>query len=473
MIYRNMIMMTHARGRRATASLFRPGRLWLLAALLPWAMAARAQDSTRLSLAHALELGLAHSKSLTLSQSKVDEALAQYEQALDHRLPTIKASAMASEAFIPTRKFQLKGVMDEPMRLPSTSSVYLGTLSINEAIFAGHKLRYARQSADLARKIAGLDMQHDRQEILLSLLESYINLYKIDENLRIVALNKQDVEGRLTETVKFKEQGLATENDVLRFQLQKANVELTEIDLRHNREIANYALDLLLGLPGTTTIVPDSASIFGAAGPAVGAPAALEQQALDNRRDLATYQLRHELSGVEIKDLQADKLPTLGVGANLYYLNPNKSFVPPSYGFLVPVTLGLNLGWNISSLYTTGHRVQEAKVRQQQVLTQQGMAQDQVRNEVRAGYHHYRQALQRIEILHAAVDQARENDRIMELKYQNQLATSTDRIDAQSMLYQSLINLTLAQADARLAYFRLMESAGLPPPVPGFNAHAQ
>src|SRR5690606_29584373 len=135
-----------------------------------------------------------------------------------------------------------KGVMDEPMRLPSTSSVYLGTLSINEAIFAGHKLRYARQSADLARKIAGLDMRHDRQEILLSLLESYINLYKIDENLRIVALNKQDVEGRLTETVKFKEQGLATENDVLRFQLQKANVELTEIDLRHNREIANYAL---------------------------------------------------------------------------------------------------------------------------------------------------------------------------------------------------------------------------------------
>src|SRR5690606_19960070 len=103
MIYRNMIMMTHARGRRATASLFRPGRLWLLAALLPWAMAARAQDSTRLSLAHDLELGLAHSKSLTLAQSKVDEALAQYEQALDHRLPTIKASAMASEAFIPTR----------------------------------------------------------------------------------------------------------------------------------------------------------------------------------------------------------------------------------------------------------------------------------------------------------------------------------------------------------------------------------
>jgi outer membrane protein TolC len=49
----------------------------------------------------------------------------------------------------------------------------------------------------------------------------------------------------------------------------------------------------------------------------------------------------------------------------------------------------------------------------------------------------------------------------MELKYRNQLATTTDRIDAQTMLYQSLVNLGLAKADAAIAYYQLLRSAGM------------
>jgi outer membrane protein TolC len=434
--------------------------IWLLPASLISGISLHAQsvqDSVHISLQQAIQTGLDSSKQLKISQAKIQEALAQYEQTKDRRLPEIKASFMASEAFIPTRTLQIKGLMDKPIKLPATSMISLGTLGINEAIFAGNKMRYAEQSADLLKKIATLNASNDKEDVALSIIQAYINLYKIDENLKIVEQNLADVQGRLDETIKFKSQGLATQNDVLRFQLQKANVELTQIDLQNNRAVANYAMDVLLGLPDNTVLKVDS--VVGET-THVPALADLIQQAMQSREDLAVFQYQGQLSDVNIKNIKADKLPTLGAGLTTYYLNPNKQFFPPAHSFLVPVTLGLNLSWNISNLYTTKHKVDEAQVKQQEVQVAESATVDKIKVGVNTDYRAYLQSQQRINVLETAVEQARENDRIMELKYRNQLDTTTDRIDAQTMLYQSLVNLGLAKADAAVAYYQLLRSTG-------------
>lgn len=433
-------------------------RLWLLVpcmALL-W-LPSRAQDSTHLSLTEAVRRGLDSSKQVKLSEAKVTEALTKVEQASDKKLPTMKATFMASEAFIPTRTIQIDGLMKNAIKLPSTSMVSLGTFGINQAIFAGNRLKYAKQSAELVKKIADLNVQGDKQDAALAIVEAYINLYKIDENLRIVEQNLSDVQGRLRETVQFKDQGLATQNDVLRFQLQKANVELTRIDLENNRAVANYAMDVLLGYPEQTVLKVDSVGHTADELPAMGD---LIAKALAQRAELKTYQYQSQISEVNVRDIKAAELPELGAGLSAYYINPTKKFFPPAHNFLVPVTLGLNLSWNISNLYTSKHKVAEAQVQQAEANIGQSAAADRIRVTVSQDYHHYAQALERIRVLGTAVDQARENDRIMELKYKNQLATTTDRIDAQTMLYQSLVNLELAKADAADAYYHLLRSTG-------------
>lgn len=431
--------------------------------LLVFAIASRAQDSTHIGLEEAIQRGLDSSKQVRLSEAKVQEALARYDQAKDKALPSIKASFMSSEAFIPTRTIQIEGLMKDAVKLPSTSMIDLGTLGINEAIFAGNKLKYAKQSADLMKRIAELNVTGDRQDVALSIVESYINLYKIDENLRIVAQNLSDVQGRLDETTRFKDQGLATENDVLRFELEKANVQLTQIDLENNRAVANYAMDVLLGYPESTVLKVDSVGSLTKQVPALDD---LVNQALAQREDLQAFQYQQSLSDVNIRNIKADNLPTLGAGLSAYYVNPTKKFFPPAHNFLVPVTLGLNLSWNVSNLYTAKHKLAEAQVQQGEVETGKEATADKIRVAVSQDYHHYLQSLERIRVLGTAVSQAKENDRIMELKYQNQLATTTDRIDAQTMLYQSLVNLELAKADAADAYYQLLRSTGALNPKP-------
>jgi outer membrane protein TolC len=69
-------------------------------------------------------------------------------------------------------------------------------------------------------------------------------------------------------------------------------------------------------------------------------------------------------------------------------------------------------------------------------------------------------AQDKIKLLQTSIDQAGENNKILESKYQSNVASATDRADAETLLYQAQINLELAKADAGLAYYTLLKSTG-------------
>ena len=104
-------------------------------------------------------------------------------------------------------------------------------------------------------QMSRLDADKDKEDITYLVINSYLNYDKILENQLIVAQNMQDIQGKLEEITKYESQGLATQNDVLRFQLQKSQMQLTEIELENNRKIANYNMNILLGLPDSTEII--------------------------------------------------------------------------------------------------------------------------------------------------------------------------------------------------------------------------
>ena len=153
-------------------------------------------------------------------------------------------------------------------------------------------------------------------------------------------------------------------------------------------------------------------------------------------------------------------LPTVGVGGNLYFINPTGKFIPPAQSFLAPVAIAANLSWSIDKLWTNKTKVAEAKIQQEEVTINKEIAIDNIKSEVNKNVQDYQKAMQRIQVLQVAVEQARENDRIMESKYRNNIASVTDRIDAETQLFQTLINLEISKADAGLAYYTLLKSTG-------------
>jgi outer membrane protein TolC len=111
-------------------------------------------------------------------------------------------------------------------------------------------------------------------------------------------------------------------------------------------------------------------------------------------------------------------------------------------------------------LWTNKNKLSEAKIQQDEVAINKGIVADQLRNEVNQNYQNYLTALEKIQLLQTAIEQAGENKNILASKYKSNIASAIDRADAETLLYQAQINLELAKADADLDYYTLMKSTG-------------
>lgn len=415
----------------------------------------QAQEVKQLSLQEALDLGIANSKNLKLSQQKIDEATAKLAIVKDNTLPSASASFMYNHAEIPTNT--LKIGEGNPIHLPNRADAFVGTAAVQELVYGGGKLRYAQEFTKLLKEIASLDADKNKEEVSFAVVNSYFSLYKLMQSKKVVAQNLAAIAKQLKQAQRFFEQGLVTKNDVLRFQLQQANVSLLELEIENNRKIVNYNLDVLLGLPESTNIELKGAED---ALPQLDTFSNYLNTALINRQELQQLSLQHKAADFNIKSVKANSLPTLGVGANMYYINPSGSFIPNSQQYIMPITLAATLSWNIGSLWTNKNKVSEAKVQQLTIVTQKDIFTDNVKTKLNKNYRNYQLAVQKINVLETSIAQAAENDRLLESKYQNNIASAIDRIDAETLLYQAKINLELAKVDAKLAYYTLLKSTG-------------
>ncbi|MBB2150202.1 TolC family protein [Pedobacter gandavensis] len=425
----------------------------VIALLLPGML--YAQNTKNLSLSEAIQLGIENSKNLKRSQNKIDAAINQLSIAKDAKLPSAQASFLYTHAEIPTNQLVIGGA--DPINLPKRADAFVGTASIKELIYGGGKLKYAEESTRLLTQVATLDADKDKEEISYAVINTYFSLYKIIQSKKVVAQNLESIAGQLKQAERFFSQGIVTKNDVLRFQLQQANVTLTEMEIENNRKILNYNLDVLLGINEDTELLPADPNEHLEGLPSLNS---YMDAAFANRQELKQFDIRNKVADVNIKSVKANTLPTVGIGADLYYINPGGSFIPASHQFLVPMTLGANVSWNIGTLWTNKHKVTDARIQQKDIELQKDIFSDQVKTEVNRNYQNYQLSVNKIKVLETSIAQATENDKLLASKYKNNVASAIDRIDAETLLYQAKINLELAKADAGLAYYTLLKSTG-------------
>jgi outer membrane protein len=414
-----------------------------------------AQDIKTLDLKEALQLGIKNSKNLKYAQNKIEEANAQLRRVKDNALPSASASFLFNHAEIPTHKLSIGGA--DAINLPDRANAFLGTATVEQLVYNGKKLKYAEESTRLLSEVALLDADKNKEEISYAIISTYYSLYKVMQSKKVVAQNLEAIGVQLKQAERFFDQGIVTKNDVLRFQLQQANVTLTGLEIESNRKIINYDLDILLGLPENTEI-----AVMEPETPAE-ALQSLDKyldMAVNNRQEIRQLELQNSVAALNVKSVKANVLPTVGLGANMYYINPNGGFIPKANQYIVPMTIGANLSWNIGSLWTNKNKISEAQVQQKGVVIQKDIATDQVKTEINSSYQKYLLSVNRIKILETSIEQAAENDRLMASKYKNNVASAIDRIDAETLLYQSKINYELAKADAGLAYYNLLKSTG-------------
>src|SRR6478672_3126298 len=417
-----------------------------------------AQEQKPLGLQEAIDLSLKNSKQLKSSQAKIEEATAALKESVEKRLPDANVSGSYLRLNSPNVDLKTKkdnsGGGTTTTESPKPSQAMYGMANVSLPLFSGFRIKYGIESARFLEQAAKLDAENDQEEIILNTIDAYNNLYKAYAAVELVDSNLQSARERATQFRNLEKNGLLPRNELLKAELQVSNTELSLLDAQNNWQLANINMDLMLGLPENTELQLDTA--------AFQAPKELKQVAeyvqlgLQNRKDLSAVSYRKKAAATAVKATEGEKYPGLALTGGYVALN-----VPGVLTVTNAVNIGLGVQYSISSLWKNKAKVQQAQAREKQIAASEELLGDAIRLQVNRAYQNYLLAQKKIDVLQNAIDQATENYRIINNKYQNALATTTELLDADVAQLQAKLNYAFAKSDAVVAYDKLLQAAGL------------
>jgi outer membrane protein len=430
----------------------------LLILLLPVIAAAQVQTARVITIDSVVKLGLSNSKYLKISTAKVLNAQAKYNEALDAAYPSLSVGGSYQRINnVPVIAADLPPYGFITF-IPNIPDNYNLSASGSELLFNGFKLKYSEEAAQLAQKASQMDASTDSAGIILNLQNSYINFYKAVMSKKAVEQSINELNQHLKDAQNLKDNGLATNNDVLKVQLLISNAQITELDLDNNIKIVNYDLNVMLGLNDNTLLEPDTTAAFSLSTDKTFDQ--VLQQALTTRPELSAADYRNKAALKNLDIARTGILPAISLIGQTDYSDPNRSYFPYVLGFKDNWAVGVNLSWNITNLFINKHNIDDASTMALEAKANYEQLNDQVKMNVNQTYLNYIESQDKIKVAQSAVDQAQENYKELYDRYKNQVASSTDLSDAETLLLQARINYSNTQADAQLAYYQLLNSSG-------------
>ncbi len=417
----------------------------LFALLVCSAQEASAQQSY--GLHDILELGLQNSHTMKINEAERAENEYAVKEAKMAYLPNLSVQGQGALLNSPDIRFMGQS---SQMESPKNAAFVLGNLSV--PVFNGFQLRNnVRMKQEIA--LAGMERESvDSTVVVVQLIDSYISLYKAQQSKKIIEQSIEAARKRVSDFEKMKENGLLSQNDFLKAQLQVSQLEMSLVDVQNKEALAQYNLNILAGLEPTTSFEADSSAIFALPGLARASTA---EESMTSRRDYAALEHQYNASEYAIQ-LQRNK----------YYPHVNVSgmyvsmYVPNTLTIGNMVNLGLSVSFDISSLYKNPAAVAIREQQSKQLNEQLSQLEDKIRIEVQKGYLDYQTAQSKTALSEKITEQATENFRSVQEKFNNNLASTSDLLEAEVTLLQSQINEQLAQADAFLAWCNYLNVTG-------------
>jgi outer membrane protein len=410
-----------------------------------------AQTTQKISLEQAIDMSIANSNNLKIAKAKIMDASANVQEAKDRQLPDAKVNA--SYLRLAGAKLDLKNSASGSGGGPKVNQALYALVNVSMPIYAGGKIKYGIEAAKYLEEAAKLSVENDKEGITFNTIAAYTNLYKADAVIVVLKENLKTAQQRDATFSRLEQNGLLARNDLLKAQLQTSNIELSLLDAENNENLAKINMAIMLGLPENSNIETDSN--FVNTKQDLQPFLTYENLALQNRKDVKIIGLQKKANTVGIKAAKADAYPTIAATGG--YINAD---IPKTLSITNALNIGVGVQYNIASLWKSNTKLAQAKSREIQLAATENILTDGIRLQVNKDYQNFVLAKKKIDVYERAIAQATENARITKNKYDNNLVSITELLEANDALLQTKLIVAAAKADAALAYNKLLETTG-------------
>ena len=409
-----------------------------------------------LSLKDTVELALKANLGIKRSQEEINAAEAVRHSSMTKFLPTLGTSYNVIYRNEERTQPSLLGA-GRPI-VTSPQDQYTFTTSFTQPIFTGFGLINEYKLSDLGLDRTEVASKLTRQDVILDAKNAYFSVLKNQKLLEVAQQTVTSITSQKEVSENFYKVGLSPLNDLLQSQVQLANARQQLTTAQNNLEIARTRFNTVLRRSVNTPVLLVEELDYGSF------QTSLDEclfEAQKNRLEIQVADLDIEIAGKQVKLTEKDYFPSVNF-IGTYARTGDDWQAHGGEG------ISDSAGWNVQATATwdfwqwgrTGYGRKEKLARLAQSKYKKTEITDNINLEVKQAWLRTNEAEQNIVTIEKAVEQAKENLRITEEQYKEQVATQTDVLVAQTLLTQTMTNYYNALYDFKIANAVLMRALG-------------
>jgi outer membrane protein TolC len=409
-----------------------------------------------LSIVQLLEQVDTQNKDVAAAKRNVATANQGIKVANAEKLPNIDAAVRVSylgDVTIMDRDFS------NAFRAPTP---HLGTtayVSLYQPVYAGGAITAGVDLAKTESAMSQTELNITRQNISIQAIGCYLELFKANNLLSVYDENIATTSRLLDEMRSRYDQGVVLKNDITRYELRLSTLNYDRLTLSNRTAVLNHDLCLMLGLDTDTQINTDISDELTAL-PPVESKTSWLNTTFANSPSLKLIDQKRDINSYRRKLLKADRLPHVGLIAGDNIDGPITFEIPSLNNNYNYWYVGVSVSYNVSSLFKTSKSMQKNSLELEQLNATRLATVENLDRTIDNTYTQYTQAFQMLETEEKNVELATENYRIVENRYNNQLALLTDMLDASTAKLDAEVRLVNARVNIIYYYYQLKYNSG-------------
>ncbi|MEA1948892.1 MAG: TolC family protein [Thermodesulfobacteriota bacterium] len=382
-----------------------------------------------LTLEQTIEEAMKANLSLKISREEIKAADADKKAQRTHFFPTFSATYQYNR-------------LDEGLNIgdfaTGAKDEYSFVSSVTQPIFTGFSILRQYDIAKLGLGSAKIKEKLVRQNIILEAKTAYFMLLKAQKLRKIAEQTVIQIRSQKNVAENFYQVGMSPLNDLLQAQVELANAKQELIVAKNTMENAESDFNTLLRRPINTPVALEDILDYS---PFEKDLDYCFAQANKNRLEIKIADLDVEIAEKELQLAKKDYYPSINLEGN-YFRQGTEWDVDGGEGIFDPS--GWNIlavaKWNFFEWGRTSYGINEKTSRLSQTQHHKEEILDDIQQELKKAYLRTQEAEKAIITVEKAIEQAKENFRINQERYKEQMATSTDVLDAQTLLSKTMTN---------------------------------
>jgi outer membrane protein len=415
------------------------------------------QEKRTLTIQESIRLALSQNPYHLATEERVKTARAQVREAAAGFFPSLNAQGLHT---LDEKLFELEfpdPLTGQTQRISvDFTRDYQFSLSLSVPLFTGGRLTSGFRQAKFSLLSSEEAVRQSEHITVFNAKAAFYGCLLARDFVKVAAEAVEVADKHFKNVKKLYEVGMASKFDLLRSEVEVANLKPQLIKARNNLNIAELNLKTLLGLDLSQSIEIEGELKFELFEPDLEASIA---QALVKRPELSQLNYQKKMAREMLKLARSSRFPSVAISGTYNFWADMLNFEKDTWQNYYAVNLALTIP--LFNGFSSSAKVAQSKAMIRELeFTNKGFA-DMVKFEVRQALLKLNEAKESILSQEKNVEQAEESLRIAELNFAEGMATTLDVSSVQAALTQAKTNYSQALFDYVISLAQLDKAMGV------------